>query len=110
MEKHPRELHVQATRSTPASRTDDIDIMIYERDKYGPLSSIEFPAIERCYFGKGRFDVGTGRFDVGNGGSGHVKSRFQEIETHEIKKNGSFTLADHGSEISRMASHHPRSV
>ena len=77
---------------------DNIDI-IYGRDGQGPLLSVEFSAIERCYVGRGRFYFGKGRFDVGSGGSGHVKSRVQEIETHEIKKNGNFTLAHHGVEI-----------
>ena len=90
LEKRPREALAPATRSTPAWRTDNIDI-IYGRDGHGPLWSVEFPAIERFDDGKGRSDVRKGRFDVGNGGSGHVKSRVQEIETHEIKKNGNFT-------------------
>ena len=52
--------------------------------------------------GKGRFKVGRGRFDVWSGGVGHVKSRVQEIQTHEIKKDGSFTLADHGTTMHQI--------
>ena len=55
----------------------------------------KFPTIERVHVAKGRFYVGKERSDVGNGSSGHVKSRVQEIETHEIKKNGNFALAEH---------------
>ena len=99
MEKHPREVHAPATRSRPALRTDNIDTIIYGRDGHGLLSSIEFPAVERIDVGKGRFYVGKRRFDVGSGGLGHVKSRVQDIETHEIKKDGNFTLADHGTKM-----------
>ena len=98
MEKHPREAHAPATRSTPAWRTDSIDTILDGRERQ--LSSIEFPSIGRVDdVGKGRFEVGKGRFDVGSGGSGHVKSRVQEIETHELKKNGSFTFADRGAKM-----------
>ena len=69
MEKRTREAHAPATRSTVAWRTGNIDIM-YGRDRHGPLSNVEFPAIEGFDVGTGRFDVGKGRFDVGNGGSG----------------------------------------
>ena len=97
LEKHPREVHSPATRATRASRTDNIDTIIYRCERQ--LSSIELAAIVRLDdVGKGNFDAGKGRFDVGSGGSGHVKLGVREIETHEIKK-GCFTLADHGTKM-----------